>query len=202
MTYSNAMGASGTIGPMPDTDWKVVGTVCQPTSTQVLDRYYEFQRQLNRIAEVKGYSKIWVDGRIGPATLKLYSQATGGSLIPNCSQLAVQLNTRVLSDLRAKADALNAPAVVKEPVTAAFVPKSTANSDGTVDNPPGFLLSLFGDSLFSMLAGPAGLVVAAGMGFAAYKLAKVDTSGRGRGRSKKSSVKARKRKSAKRRSRR
>ena len=89
--------------------------VCKPTNLTALGYVKELQKQLNRVAQAKGYSKIGVDGEIGPGTLALFAkvQAGAGTQIMGSagSCMGIAPDADVLSaQVQAYADSIGAPA--------------------------------------------------------------------------------------------
>lgn len=100
---------------------KVPG-VCKPANKETLVVVTNLQKQMNRVAQVKGFSKIGVDGDIGAGTLGLFrkvqaafpdkisgdasscSALTANSLFGGIDQIA--------SQVQAVADGLGAPSQV------------------------------------------------------------------------------------------
>ena len=98
-------------------DFTSVGGVCKAKNFPALAMVQEFQSQLNRVAQAKGYSKIGVDGTIGPATMALFrlvQTASSGSVMgdsTNCTGVAADVDV-VGAQIRAFADTLGAPPMV------------------------------------------------------------------------------------------
>lgn len=106
-------------------DFVTVGNVCKARNLPALAYAKELQNQLNRVAQVKHWSKIDPDGAIGPATLGLFRQvqaAAAGAILGDASScIGVAPDVDVLSvQVRQFADTLGAPATVSPPVTATF----------------------------------------------------------------------------------
>jgi hypothetical protein len=99
-------------------DFLPVGGVCKPTNFPALAMVSEFQAQLNRVAQVKGFAKIAVDGAIGPGTLALFRQvqtASAGAVMgdgSSCMGVAPDVDV-VGAQIKAMADGLGAPANVR-----------------------------------------------------------------------------------------
>src|SRR5262249_25118520 len=98
-------------------DFQVIGGACKPMNLPALAAAREYQGQLNRVAQVKGYGKISTDGAIGPATLALHrlvQSAAGGSVMGDPSScMGVAPDVDVLAvQIRAFADSLGAPTQV------------------------------------------------------------------------------------------
>ena len=72
---------TATGGSTSTADFTSVGGVCKAMNLPALAAVRGLQGQLNRVAQVKGYSKIAADGAIGPATMALFRlvQAAAGS---------------------------------------------------------------------------------------------------------------------------
>lgn len=99
-------------------DFTSVGGVCKPKNLPALAAARAFQSQLNRVAQVKGWSKIATDGSIGPATLTLFrkiqSAAGAGTIGGDASScLYIAADSDVLAaQVQAYADSIKAPATV------------------------------------------------------------------------------------------
>lgn len=111
------------------------GGICKPADRATLDAVADFQKQLNRVAEVKGFVKIAIDGDLGPATLTSFRQAQGNSGFSvigdasSCVTLGANLSVASAS-VRAFADRIGAPSAssVSQPrplTTPSFVNPST-----------------------------------------------------------------------------
>jgi hypothetical protein len=157
----------------PQGSCKPLSGVCKPMNTSALVNFKELQNQLNRIAVAKGWSKVDVDGRIGGATVALWNKASELSVWMSpesgCDGLAdLAASGAAASQARTAANNLNAPAVVSAPITSR---PSSPNADPSKppSDPPALAIT---DTLFGMVSSPFGLVIAAGLGYAAYRLAK------------------------------
>lgn len=105
-------------------DFAVVAGVCKPQNFPALDATREMQRQLNRVAQVKGFAKTAVDGAVGPGTLALFTKVqgvSGGQVMGTPSScMGVAPDVDVLgAQIKLLADSLGAPATVDGPVTLA-----------------------------------------------------------------------------------
>lgn len=103
-------------------DFQVIGAVCKPMNLPALAAVREYQGQLNRVAQIKGFSKIATDGAIGPGTLALHrlvQSAAGGSVMGDPSTcMGVAPDVDVLgAQIRAFADTLGAPAQVSAAIS-------------------------------------------------------------------------------------
>lgn len=129
--------------------------VCKPMTIPVLNLFKSLQTQLNRIAHVKGYGKIEVDGRIGSKTVALVNKALDQShgSCDSVAQMSDQLATKAMS----LANSLNAPTTV--PVPVAKAPSMPAPDGTTVINPsPAFDLG----RIRAFMATPLGLLLIGG----------------------------------------
>ncbi len=105
-------------------DFSVQGAVCKAANLTALNYVKELQRQLNRVAQVKGLGKIGVDGEVGPGTLALFTKvqaAAGAGQIAGTptSCMGVAPDADVLgAQVKAYADSLGAPATVSAAFTA------------------------------------------------------------------------------------
>jgi hypothetical protein len=103
-------------------DFTVVGTACKPKNLPALNAARGYQAQLNRVASVKGFSKIATDGAIGPATLALHrlvQSAAGGSVMGDPSScMGIAPDVDILGmQVKEYADSLGAPAQVSAAVS-------------------------------------------------------------------------------------
>lgn len=103
-------------------DFTSVSGVCKPQNFPALQAVQEFQRQLNRVAQVKGLGKIGVDGAVGPKTVALFKsvQSIGaGSIMGDASScMGIAPDVDVLAaQIRDLADTLGAPATVSGPIS-------------------------------------------------------------------------------------
>jgi hypothetical protein len=148
-------------------DFTNMSGVCKPANFPALGVARELQNQLNRVAQVKGFSKIAPDGAIGPGTLALFRkvQALSPTAIMGdpSSCMGVAPDVDVLSgQVKTFADTLGAPATVDGPL-ALSVPSITTKSGQTVIAPDaGLLGGLAGMSTIEKLAL---LGVAGGVGY-------------------------------------
>jgi hypothetical protein len=106
-------------------DFTSVGGICKPQNFPALNAVREFQRQLNRVAQVKKLAKTAVDGAIGAGTLGLFRQvqsSSSGSVMGDPSTcMGVAPDVDVLAaQIKDLADALGAPASVSGPLTLAL----------------------------------------------------------------------------------
>jgi len=104
----------GDTGAEPGIEWnstKYAG-VCKPSDYATLAKFKELQRQLNRVAQLKGYTKIAVDGDLGTDTVALAAQVLGGTY--TCSLLAGTISSFTAS-VKTIADAAGVPATVSGP---------------------------------------------------------------------------------------
>jgi len=159
-----------------------IAGVAKPMDVATLDLFKELQRQLNRVAQAKGFTKIDVDGRIGPGSVKLYQKAFGSSTTSDglaTAAASVQQSAKSIADLA------SVPATVPGP-TIPLSPPSTANPDGTVADPPGVGILALIPGLAAMLpGGNLGFLVAIGaVAGGAYFLSKKKGKGSGGGRAK------------------
>jgi len=103
-------------------DFTTVAGVCKPQNFPALNAVRAYQGQLNRVAQVKGFSKVTADGAIGPATLALHrlvQAASGGSVMGDASScMGIAPDVDILAaQVKDLADALGAPATVSGPIT-------------------------------------------------------------------------------------
>jgi hypothetical protein len=117
-------------------DFTNVGGVCKPKNFPALSAAREFQRQLNRVAQARGFSKISSDGAIGPATLALLRRVqsvSAGAVMGDpsaCTGVAPDVDI-LAGQVKAVADSLGAPATVSEPLGIAL-PTILTKSNKTV----------------------------------------------------------------------
>lgn len=148
-------------------DFTVVGGVCKPQNFPALAATRFLQKQLNRVAQVKGFAKVSSDGAVGPATLTLFRQvqsvSAGGVMGDPSSCMGVAPDVDVLgAQVKALADTLGAPADVGEPVSLK-VPTITTKSNKTIAAPDAGLLGSIGS--LSGIEKLAMLAVAGGVGY-------------------------------------
>jgi hypothetical protein len=125
-------------------DFTNLAGVCKPQNFPALAAAREFQRQMNRVAQVKGFGKVSSDGAIGPATLALFRRvqavATGSVMGDPSSCMGVAPDVDVLAgQIKAVADSLGAPPTVSEPF-ALSLPTIITKSNKTVVAPDAGLL--------------------------------------------------------------
>ncbi len=125
-------------------DFTNVGGVCKPQNFPALTASRELQNQLNRVAQMKGFSKISSDGAIGPGTLALFRQvqtiSAGGVMGDPASCTGIAPDVDVLSgQVRAVADSLGAPATVSGPLFS-NPPSILTKSGKTIVPPDGGIL--------------------------------------------------------------
>jgi hypothetical protein len=175
-----------------------ISGVAKPMDVATLDLFKELQRQLNRVAQLKGLSKIDVDGRIGPGTVKLYRLAFNQPSSITCDTVALVASS-VVQSAKALADQGSVPTTVPGPIVP-ISPPSTPNTDGTVSDPPG--VGAFGaiQGLATMLpGGNLGALAAIGLiSYGVYRISKKPKRGgsavksqRTRGRRRRGRVRAR-----------
>jgi hypothetical protein len=120
--------------------------VCKPQNFPALKAVQEFQRQLNRVAQVKGFTKVAPDGSVGPATMTLFAQVQNASsglvmgsqgscmgVAPDVDVLAVQV--------QGFADSLGAPAQVSSPSPATH-PTIVTKSNKEIEAPQDLLANV------------------------------------------------------------
>lgn len=104
-------------------DFTSTGGICKAGNLTALNYVKELQRQLNRVAQVKGFSKVGVDGEIGPATLALFAKvqtAAGAGQILGTpgSCMGVAPDADVLSaQVQSYATSIGAPATASAAFT-------------------------------------------------------------------------------------
>lgn len=124
---------------MSAADFRESGGACKPMNFPALAAVREFQRQLNRVAQVKGFGKIASDGAVGAGTLALFRRvqsASAGSVMGDPSTcMGVAPDVDVLaSQVRDMANALGAPATVPGPLSLS-VPTIVTKSNKTMVAP-------------------------------------------------------------------
>ena len=112
MTYLPSLGASDAAPSFNTTKYP---GICKPENQQTLDMVFELQRQLNRVAQVRGLKKISIDGDIGPGTVGLFNSVLGTSAA--CDTIGSQIAT-FTAQVRVLATSLGAPAKVSSPAPA------------------------------------------------------------------------------------
>jgi hypothetical protein len=134
--------------------------ICKPTTATALAVVQECQRQLNRVAQLKGLAKITVDGDVGPKMLAL-AKATLGvtgdvtALALGCDAISVMAATMATSN--------GVPATVSQPkpiVQPSYLPPG-APAPIAVASAGGMIPPLFGLSSTQtlMVLGVGGLIV-------------------------------------------
>lgn len=112
MGYLAAFGDGSDPGAIIFNSTKYPGT-CKPSDAYTLGVFKELQRQLNRLAQGKGVSKIAVDGDVGPGTVAL-ARTVGIDSSGSCSTIA--MNAAVYASIaKGLADQLGVPASVSQP---------------------------------------------------------------------------------------
>lgn len=154
-------------------DFSVVNGVCKPKNFPALAASREFQAQLNRVAQAKGFSKISTDGAVGPGTLALFRKvqaaAPRGQIMGDASTcLNISADVDVLGQqIQVFADALGVPATVSGPALSISPPTIVTKSGQTVLAPDagvvGSLASLSDVGKLALLG------VAGGLGYMLYK---------------------------------
>jgi hypothetical protein len=153
---------------------KPISGVCAPADFDALEKFKALQNQLNRVAKASGWSLINVDGRIGSQTVALYNKAQGGNLV-GCDMLAgITVSGTSVATIKMIADQMGAPVMVKPPITSR--PSTFNAKTGQVEHPPGLAIT---DTVFGLVSSPFGLVIAAGLGYAAWRLYKSPSPGGG-----------------------
>lgn len=164
-------------------DFKTVGGVCKPLNFPALGYVKTMQQQMNRVAQVKGFSKIGVDGAVGPGTLALLvkiQQASAGEVMGNTSScIYVAGDADVIGEqVKSYADSLGAPAQVSGPpavpaiVTQAGLPLAAPPGSGVGASVSGAFSGMTGGQK-ALLAGMTG-----GIGFLLYKKMKKGKRGK------------------------
>lgn len=153
-------------------DFTSIGGVCKAKNFPALNASREMQRQLNRVAQVKGFTKISADGDVGAATLALFRRvqalSPGGIMGDPTSCMGIAPDVDVLgAQVKALADSLGAPATVSGPI-AISVPTIVTKSGQSVAAPDagllGSLATLSGVEKIALLgvAGGIGYLLLAG----------------------------------------
>jgi hypothetical protein len=148
-------------------DFQVIAGVCKPQNFPALAMVQEFQSQLNRVAQVKGFPKIAADGAVGPGTLALFRQvqtAAGGAVMGDASScMGVAPDVDVLgAQVKQVADAMGAPATVR-PALSLKAPTIVTKSGKTLVSPNAGLAGSL--ATMSSLEKVALLGVAGGIGY-------------------------------------
>jgi len=100
---------------------------CYATNTATLEKFKELQRQLNRVAKLRGYSLLSIDGYIGPDTIALFTKVYASQ--QSCSQIAL-FTEAYIPQIKAMADQGGAPKVVTAPKPAtppAYIPPTSTS---------------------------------------------------------------------------
>lgn len=164
-------------------DFKTVGNVCRPMNFPALGYVQEMQRQMNRVAEKKGFSKVGVDGAVGPGTLALLAkiqQASAGEVMGNTSAcIYVAGDADVIGDqVKAYADSIGAPATVPAPPSA---PKVVTATGAVLAAPPGGGIQASVGGAFSGMTSGQKLALAGMAGGIGYLIHKKMKRGKKRG---------------------
>lgn len=151
LMFSGNVGSASTADPNDNVNQTTTGTsttaddftsvagVCKPRNFFSLNVARELQRQLNRVAQVKGFPKVGVDGAIGPSTLALFTKVQGisnGQLMGTpTSCMGVAPDVDILApQVKSLADSLGAPATVADPISLA--PPTILTKSGKILVPP------------------------------------------------------------------
>jgi hypothetical protein len=148
--------------------------ICKPMNKATLDVTVVFQRQLNRVAQVKGFPKIAADGDIGTLTLALFRKVqgvSGGTVMgdgSSCAGIGPDLGT-ITRQIEALGDKLGAPTTVGAPSPART--PSFLNAQGVEVKVPGAggagsLVDVVKNMPLSMKLAFAGITV--GIGYFAF----------------------------------
>jgi hypothetical protein len=140
-----------------------------------VSKFKDLQAQLNRIAAVKGFSRISVDGYIGPGTLSLYKKATGITIgsVNTMAQFLLAPGSGVTAKVRSIADAAKAPSSVSSAPGRGR--PATVAAGGQVDNSgatePGFIERIMVGDIGAFVS-PVGIAVVGVVGVGVFFLAK------------------------------
>lgn len=99
--------------------FKNVSGVCKPMDFAALAKFKELQSQCNRVAQVKGYSKVKVDGDIGRGTVELVERILGIRIYAtgkDCGFVAANVEN-LTSSIKHVADTWKAPTTVSPPIS-------------------------------------------------------------------------------------
>ncbi len=149
--------------------------ICKPRDFATLYIFQEMQHQLDRVAQGKSLPKIAPDGDIGPATVSLVMKTGPYNAMmaqaATCDSVAAHADS-ILTEAKAKADALGVPDKVTTPVIvkAPAIISATGGSVVAPPNPVGAGASVM-DSVKSL--GTVGvLAIGAGVVVIGYVLTK------------------------------
>lgn len=113
--------------------------ICKPRDFATLYIFQEMQHQLDRVAQGKSLPKIAPDGDIGPATVSLVMKTGPYNAMmaqaATCDSVAAHADS-ILTEAKAKADALGVPDKVTTPVIVK-APAIISATGGSVIAPPG-----------------------------------------------------------------
>jgi hypothetical protein len=153
------------LGAIPEAEWcspanpqgdcKPYAGICKPMTFDSLALFKDLQNQINRIASIAGWSKIRIDGSVGPKTTAAAAKAIQfiGGFSPGAGCDAVARSAdKIAADLKRGADAKGAPAVVKGPPAPKRGPSPAPGVPGPLPKEAGFT---------AMLTSPLGLVALA-----------------------------------------
>lgn len=165
MAYLSGFSDAG--DPLVFNSTKYPGT-CKPSNKSTLDVFRELQRQLNRVAQLRGLGKIAVDGDIGPGTVSLANKALGAPA--NCTTIAASADGYA-NQAKIMADNGGAPATVASPVP--IRPSTIVNAVTGVEviAPRAGIGGSVVDAWKNLtpVGKVAGLAIAGGLGYYLYK---------------------------------
>lgn len=159
-------------------DFVKANGVCKARNFTAMNYAKNLQTQLNRVAQVKGFGKIGIDGDIGSSTLALFAKvqaASSGQVMGDASDcILIAGDSDVLGDqVKTLADNLKAPAVVSGPLLGGNKAGSIITKSGKKVMAPGASASIL-DS-FGEMGGTQKLVLLGllgGIGYMAFKSTK------------------------------
>lgn len=166
--------ATGELGPtdfcstMNDQCKSPISGVCLPMNAEAVATFKSLQGQLNRVAAVKGWPLVNVDGRIGEKTVSLLERVLGITA-QDCNFVAMGA-MGFAAQVAIKANSAGAPTTVKPPASSK---PSVTLADGTVYHPPGAREAWF----TAMLKSPVGL---AALVVGGLVLVQMQSKGRGK----------------------
>lgn len=161
-------------GSISMSDFKTVGGVCRPMDFPARDYVREMQKQMNRVAHVKGFKKVAPDGAVGPATLSLLKQIqtiAGGDVMGDTSAcIYVAADADVIGDqVKSYANGIGAPATVGSPPAVSTVVTATGQQ---LTVPPSAGIGAGVNAAFAGMTGTQKVMLAGMAGGIAYLIHK------------------------------
>lgn len=149
--------------------------ICKPTNAAALQAVLELQRQMNRVAQSKGFTKIQVDGDVGPGSLALYAKIDGTT--PGSCLVLAMAAPALAARYKATADASGVPAMVAQPSPSSTPSYVTATGKSvSVSTPESGIGGAFNGLSTPMKLAVAGAAIAVGLAVFGKKKRRSTTS--------------------------